>query len=156
MSNPNQLYRTPPKPGFVGGYNFSALMFGIGLLFGTNFGATQYVGNKFDCQAALGRPLIIVGGTCIYPPLHWAKWLLEHGQNTNPDVRLHVLSGALIVVVGASVTVGVVYALNLNRARRLSANTEDLHGSARWANRSDIEETGMLGAPQGVLCRRMV
>ena len=150
MNNPERLYRMPPNPGFVGGYNWIALVLGLGLLLAANVAATLYVGNKFDCQPALGLPMFTFGRTCVHSPFHWASWLLQHGNNPNARVRLHVLGGALIVVLGAAATVGTVYALNLNRVRQLSANAEDLHGSARWANRADIEETGLLSSLQGV------
>jgi len=45
---------------------------------------------------------------------------------------------------------GLVYALNIRRTRRLSQNTEDIHGSARWATADDVRGTGLLGNPQGV------
>ena len=156
MSTPEQLYRMPPNPGFVGGYNWTALILGLNLLIMANVAATIYVGNKFGCQQALGEPLFTFRRTCVHPPHYWAKWLLQHGNSPNSRVRLHILGGALIVILGASATVAAVYALNLNRARQLSANSEDLHGSARWANRADIEETGLLDSPQGGLRRRLV
>lgn len=150
MRRHDQLYRTPPNPGFVGGYNWSALLLGLTLLTAANVAATQYVGQKFRCQPALGRPVLTIGTTCVYQPFQWATWVLQHGSNPNPRIRLHILTGALIVVIGAAATVGMVYALNMSRARRLSTNTEDLHGSARWATKADVEETGLLDSPQGV------
>ena len=65
-------------------------------------------------------------------------------------MRQPILLGALIVVVGAATTLALVYALNVRRTRRLSQNTEDIHGSARWATANDIRTTGLLGNHQGV------
>src|SRR5205823_9274534 len=42
------------------------------------------------------------------------------------------------------------FGANSMRSRRLAANAEHLHGSARWATRDDIRETGLLDAKQGV------
>jgi len=56
----------------------------------------------------------------------------------------------LIVVGGAALTVFIVYGMNLRRTRRLYANAQDLHGSARWASPPDIKETGLLDNEQGV------
>jgi type IV secretion system protein VirD4 len=61
-----------------------------------------------------------------------------------------MLLGALMVVVGAGATLGLVYALNIRRTRTLSQNTEDIHGSARWATPDDVRATGLLDNPQGV------
>ena len=42
------------------------------------------------------------------------------------------------------------FLLNLAHTKALSKNTEDLHGSARWATKADIEETNLIQARQGV------
>src|SRR5690606_4768437 len=54
------------------------------------------------------------------------------------------------IVGGATLTVFLVYGMNLRRARRLSAGAEDIHGSARWATPADIKAAGLLDARQGV------
>jgi type IV secretion system protein VirD4 len=46
-------------------------------------------------------------------------------------------------------TVALVYAMNIRRAKKLSQNAEDLHGSARWATPEDIRATALLAAKQG-------
>ena len=55
MNNPERLYRMPPNPGFVGGYNWIALILGLGLLLTANVAATLYVGNKFEIGRASCR-----------------------------------------------------------------------------------------------------
>ena len=45
---------------------------------------------------------------------------------------------------------GVFFFINLRYTRQLSKNTEDLHGSARWADEDDVKNTGLLDAEQGV------
>ncbi len=144
------VYRSPRDPGFVGGYNWSAMAMGLFLLLVVNVAATQFVAHRFGYQTSLGAPLIVYQGARFYAPHSWALWLLKHGSHRNAQVRLPILTGALIVVIGCAVTVGVVYALNLRRARRLSENTEDLHGSARWAKPEDVRATGLLESYQGV------
>src|SRR3954447_15390778 len=144
------VYRNPPDPGFVGGYNWSAMFVGLLLLVLVNIGATQFVAYRLEYQPALGSPLLRYQLHSIYQPFAWAPWLLRYGSSADPRIRLPLLSGALIVVAGAAIAVILVYGMNLRRARRLSANTEDLHGSARWATQTDIEATGLLDAQQGV------
>lgn len=150
MPREPKVYRTPPDPGFVGGYNWPAMLTGLGLLLVVNIAATQFVAYKFRYQAALGAPLFIHSGHAIYQPTAWAFWLLQHSNTASLQVKQPLLAGALVVVVGSAITVMIVYGLNLRRARRLSANTEDLHGSARWASASDIQATGLLESNQGV------
>jgi type IV secretion system protein VirD4 len=144
------VYRNPPDPGFVGGYNWSAMFVGLLLLVLVNIGATQFVAYRLEYQPALGSPLLRYQLHSIYQPFAWAPWLLRYGSSADPRIRLPLLSGALIVVAGAAIAVILVYGMNLRRAKRLSANTEDLHGSARWATQTDIEATGLLDAQQGV------
>ncbi|MBS1984370.1 MAG: type IV secretory system conjugative DNA transfer family protein [Bdellovibrionales bacterium] len=150
MPREPKVYRTPPDPGFVGGYNWPAMLTGLGLLLVVNIAATQFVAYQFRYHAALGAPLLIRSGHAIYQPTAWAFWLLQHSNTTSLQVKQPLLAGALVVVVGSAITVMIVYGLNLRRARRLSANTEDLHGSARWASASDIQATGLLESNQGV------
>ena len=144
------VYRNPPDPGFVGGYNWSAVFVGLLLLVLVNIGATQFIAFRLEYQPALGHPLLHYQLHSVYQPFAWAPWLLRYGSSADPRIRLPLLSGALIVVAGAAGAVILVYGMNLRRARRLSANTEDLHGSARWATPADIEATGLLDSQQGV------
>jgi hypothetical protein len=60
------------------------------------------------------------------------------------------VAGAFLVIVGAFLSGGVFFFINLRYTRQLSKNTEDLHGSARWANEDDVKNTGLLDAEQGV------
>src|SRR4051794_16213720 len=144
------VYRNPPDPGFVGGYNWSAMFVGLLLLVLVNMCATQFVAYRLEYQTALGSPLLRYQLHSIYQPFAWAPWLLRYGSSADPRIRLPLLSGALIVVAGAAIAVILAYGMNLRRAKRLSANAEDLHGSARWATQNDIEATGLLDAQQGV------
>jgi type IV secretion system protein VirD4 len=150
MSRQPSVYRTPPDPGFVGGYNWPAMLVGIVLLVGVNAIATQFVAYRLEYQPGLGAPILHYQRHFIYQPFAWAAWLLRHGGTADPRIRLPLLSGALIVVGGAALTVFLIYGMNLRRTRRLSANAQDLHGSARWATPSDIKETGLLDNVQGV------
>ena len=149
MARTENLYRTPPDPGFVGGYNWAGVIAGVALLIAVNIVATQFIAYRFAYQAALGTPLLHVRGASVYQPFAWATWLLKHGASPNPKVRLPLLGGALIVVLGSAVAVGLSYGLNIRRAKRLSENAEDLHGSARWASPEDVLATGLLAAKQG-------
>ena len=134
MARTANLYRTPPDPGFVGGYNWSGVIAGLALLIGVNIAATQFIAYRFAYQSALGAPLMQLRGGSVYQPFAWATWLLKHGASPNPKVRLPLLGGALIVVLGSALAVALVYGLNIQRAKRLSQDAEDLHGSARWAS----------------------
>ena len=98
MARTENLYRTPPDPGFVGGYNWAGVVAGVALLIAVNIVATQVIAYRFAYQAALGTPLMHVRRASVYQPFAWATWLLKHGASPNPKVRLPLLGGALIVV----------------------------------------------------------
>lgn len=144
------VYRSPRNPGFLGGYQWGSLFLGLLLLLAANWFATQFVAHKFAYQGALGKPLLRFRATALYQPFAWAWWTWRHGSSPNPAVRMPVLMGALIVVAGSFMTMCVVFAQNIRRTKRLSENTEDLHGSARWATPEDVAETGLLHHTRGV------
>lgn len=147
---PSTLYKTPTKPGFLGGYNWHSLGIGLFMLFASNVAATQYVAWMFSYQPGLGPPLLRVGSFALYQPFAWAVWILRFGGASSPKTRFAILLGALVICLGIVVTLGIVYLQNMRRARALSEGTSDLHGSARWANRQDMLDAGILNQPDGV------
>jgi type IV secretion system protein VirD4 len=150
MTQPN-LYRKPPDPGpYMGGYNWKPALAGFLLLLSCNVVATQFVAHRLGYQAALGPPLIRFPRGALYQPFKWAIWLWQQGKAPDPAIRMPLLGGAAIVVGGSILTIGLFSALNLWRAKALARDTEDLHGSARWATANDIHATGLLDAYQGV------
>ena len=48
------LYRIPQRPGYLGGYDWRATVFGLMLVGAVNSAATQYVAAQFSYQPALG------------------------------------------------------------------------------------------------------
>lgn len=150
MRRASGMYRTPPTPGFVGGYNWSGVVAGLALLLLANITATQFIAARLRYQPALGTPLATVHQVRLYQPFAWATWLLHHGSSQHPQIRMTLLSGALIIVIGSAAAIAGVYGLNIRRARRLSEDAEDLHGSARWATPEEVESTGLIAATQGV------
>ena len=56
----------------------------------------------------------------------------------------------MIVVVGSFLCIGVFFVITNRAARKLSANADDLHGSARWADSDDVKKTGLIDARRGV------
>lgn len=134
MSEP-RLYRRPQDPGgYVGGYNWGPALGGAGLLLLSNIGATQWIAHCFRYQSALGRPWVRFAHLALYSPLGWVTWLWRYGGAADPAVRLTLLSGASVVIVGSILTIGIFAVFNLRRTKRLLQNAEDLHGSARWAS----------------------
>ena len=152
MYSQPQLYRLPPRPGYLGAYNWRATLFGLLLLVGVNFAATQFLAERFQYQPALGAPLFraLRGGRPVYQPFDWAVWGWYNCTSHDARVRKPLLQAVLIVFGGSVLSMAAVFVARSRRSRRLSANAEDLHGSARWATDRDVESTGLLSATGGV------
>ncbi len=145
-----ELYRTPRKPGYLGGYNWRATALGCLLLVIANFVATQYIAAKFQYQPALGRPLLRAKSGGVYKPFSWMIWGWRYCTSRDERIRRPFFEGEMIVFVGSLLSVGMFFVLASRRARQLTENAEDLHGSARWANDDNVRDTGLLTAKQGV------
>src|SRR5438105_2450777 len=143
-------YRKPRDPGYVGGFYWTPTIVGFFGLFLTNVLATQFVAWRFDYQPALGPALVRLGTFCLYEPYKWLVWVWTQGNTGDIRIKLPLLIGTSIVVVGAFVSGAIFFLLNLARTKALSKNTEDLHGSARWASKADILETNLMQTKQGV------
>lgn len=103
-------------------------------LFAGLAGATQYFAAEFGYQSALGAQ---VGG--LYPPWQivlWAgAWYSQFPESVMRAGTVGILlsaAGLLVVLVAGRV------------AANSSAPNAFLHGSARWADRKDIEAAGLL------------
>ena len=145
-----ELYRKPFKPGYLGSYNWPAMALGCTLFLLTNWAATEYIAMRFEYQPALGHPLFQVGHTFVYAPFAWFLWGLHNITSHDPAVRRPLGEGIVILFFGCAVSIFLYFGANSLRSRRLSANAEHLHGSARWATEKDIRETGLLDASEGV------
>ncbi|MDR3734615.1 MAG: type IV secretory system conjugative DNA transfer family protein [Acidobacteriaceae bacterium] len=147
MSN---AYRFPHKPGYLGGYNWRSTIIGAGLLLLSNVIPTQYIAAYFGYQPALGKPLLVLGQLALYQPLKWALWLLRYGSSADAAIRQPVLYSSLFASICIAVSLATVALLNMFHNKRLMENTEDLHGSARWATEEDLRKTGLLDTTDGV------
>jgi len=149
MSRQPELYRTPRKPGYLGGYNWRATGFGLLMLVAVNLGATQYVASSFRYQPALGRPLLRTKTGGIYQPFAWIVWGWYNSTSQDPRVRKPLFLAEMMVFAGSCGCVGLFYIAASRRSRKLMENADDLHGSARWANQQDIRATGLMDAQHG-------
>ncbi|MGA2351470.1 MAG: type IV secretory system conjugative DNA transfer family protein [Terracidiphilus sp.] len=150
MSKTAPLYRKPMTPGYLGTYNWRSTLLGLLLILTTNIITTQHIAAHFDYQPALGEPLFQVSSIRIYAPYKWFVWILHFGSSPNPLIRQPLLYSTLITAIGFAAALFVVALLNIHQNRKLTENTEDLHGSARWANEEDIRQSGLTDQKHGV------
>src|SRR5215831_3938950 len=147
-----EFYRIPKKPGYLGGYNWRALLFGLLLLVVAQSVGTQYIAAKFDYQPALGPPWFVLAAyrVRVYNPFAWVVWGWRNLRNQDRRVQQPLAQGELLAVACSFLALGSFFFTTSLWARRLSQNAEHLHGSSRWADENDIRETGLLDAQQGV------
>jgi type IV secretion system protein VirD4 len=119
-------------------------------LVATNIITTQHIASHFDYQPALGPPLFQIASLKLYPPYKWFPWILKFGNSPDPLVRQPLLTSTLIAAVGFAASLFIVAALNIHRNKKLTEDTEDLHGSARWANEKEIRNSGLVDQKHGV------
>ncbi|MGB3805487.1 MAG: conjugal transfer protein TraG [Sphingopyxis granuli] len=108
---------------------------------------TQWVAFRFGFQPQLGPPWFEVAGWPVYypPALFWWWYFYEAYA---PRI---FAEGGIIAASGGFLSIAVAITMSVMRARE--ASDIDTYGSARWAERTEIERTGLLG-PDGVVLGR--
>jgi type IV secretion system protein VirD4 len=103
-----------------------------------NVAATQYLAQRFGYHRALGAPWF----GHVYAPWAWLEW----------RARFYAAHRAAFDYVAALFSLGAVLAAALALAviswrERRAQRHDDVHGTAHWASRAEIEATGLLPRP---------
>ncbi|MGB3831477.1 MAG: conjugal transfer protein TraG [Mesorhizobium sp.] len=111
------------------------------------WGGTQWVAFRLGFQPQLGPAWFEIAGWPVYypPALFWWWYFYEAYA---PRI---FAEGGIIAASGGFLSIAVAITMSVMRARE--ANDIDTYGSARWAERAEIERTGLLG-PDGVVLGR--
>ncbi|MES2067808.1 MAG: conjugal transfer protein TraG [Pseudomonadota bacterium] len=107
--------------------------------------ATQWTAHALAYQPELGRPWFWLAGFPVYPPPAFFWWFFSFDAYA-PDI---FLTGAYIAASGGILSVIVAIGMSVWRARE--AKKAETFGSARWANRQEIERAGLLSEDGVVL-----
>ncbi|MER9316313.1 conjugal transfer protein TraG [Mesorhizobium sp. M0659] len=113
----------------------------------TTWGATQWTAWRLGFQVGLGHPWFEVAGLPVYypPALFW--WWYFYDAYA-PAI---FVEGGLIAVSGGFLSIIVAIGMSVWRAREVK--NVHTYGSARWAERREVEAAGLLGADGVVLGR---
>lgn len=131
-------WKLDPETAFLAG-----LVLVLGLLL-ANGALTQWFAAQFSYSAALGEPLWVSGETSYYLPWRWVEWAAQLDEAS--PIRAKATSNGSLAVLGPFLLALIV----VGRRRTAAMNRADqLHGSARWADRDDVEQAGLLEG-QGV------
>lgn len=111
------------------------------------WGGTQWVAFRLGFQPQLGPAWFeIAGWPVYYPPALFWWWYFYDAYAPRIFVE-----GGIVAASGGFIAIAVAITMSVMRARE--ASDIDTYGSARWAERADIERTGLLG-PDGVILGR--
>lgn len=114
------------------------------IVLATTWSATQYVAWSLGFQPQLGSPWFnIAGWPVYYPPALFRWWYFYEAYA--PGV---FAIGGVIAASGGFLAIVVAILMSVWRARE--ARNVDTYGSARWAEKQDILDAGLLG-PDGVV-----
>jgi type IV secretion system protein VirD4 len=114
----------------------------------TTWGATQWTAWQLGFQPQLGRPWFeLVGIPVYYPPAFFWWWYFYDAYA--PSI---FMEGAYIAASGGFISIAVAIAMSVWRARE--AKNVETYGSARWANRREVDAAGLLG-PDGVVLGKL-
>ena len=111
------------------------------------WGATEWVAWRLAFQPELGTPLFkLLGFPVYYPPAFFWWW---YGYDAYaPSI---FVEGAYIAASGGLIAATVAIGMSVWRARE--AKKVETYGSARWADKAEVQAAGLLG-PDGVVLGR--
>ncbi len=111
------------------------------------WGATEWVAWRLAFQPELGTPWFrLLGFSVYYPPAFFWWW---YGYDAYaPSI---FVEGAYIAASGGLIAAAVAIGMSVWRARE--AKKVETYGSARWADKAEVQAAGLLG-PDGVVLGR--
>ena len=113
----------------------------------TMWAATEYTAWRLGFQTELGRPWFELLHFPFYLPPAFFWWWFAFDAYA-PSI---FIEGAYIAASGGIIAAAVAIGMSVWRARE--AKNAETYGSARWAQRQEIEQAGLLG-PDGVVLGR--
>jgi len=113
----------------------------------TTWGATEWVAWRLAFQPELGAPWFRLFGFPFYLPPAFFWWWYGFDAYA-PSI---FVEGAYIAASGGFISIAVAIGMSVWRARE--AKKVETYGSARWAERQEVQAAGLLG-PDGVVLGR--
>jgi type IV secretion system protein VirD4 len=146
-------YVLPRRPRWQGGLNLKALAGAFAAFTLTAWAATEWLARELHSPVEMGEPLFWFHRTGVFWPFaNLALWKRYAGSRLiGSAVRKDLwLSFGATFIAGFFAAYLTYWFLSLVRDRKSTDSLMDLHGSATWASRNDIERLGLLDAEDGV------
>lgn len=110
--------------------------------------STQWVASLNKYPVEFGPILYVLGDTPIYPPM-FLVWWWNYGVYSPKSFDL----ASYATMGGTILAMGFLFVVSTIRSRTKTVATS--HGTARWADSSDIEKSGLLNNPGVILGQTM-
>ena len=126
------------KPRFAGRFSLIPFVLFAGICVASFWVATQWAAEMLAYQSQLGSPWFSINGKGIYSPFaifSWSYWYWAYAPQVFRRAILVCYSGP-----GVGIVIVVVYAVWQARRSRVATT----YGTARWANKAEIQESGLL------------
>lgn len=109
------------------------------------FGAipTQWFASQYNFDPNLGAAWLRGKNLAIYPPTNWVLWGFKLGDVPTLKSDVHRMLGLGLFSLILSIVFAILVALRL---AKYNAGMSGLHGTARFAERADIDKTGFINA----------
>lgn len=126
------------KPRFAGRFSLIPFVLFAGICIASFWIATQWAADMLAYQPQLGAPWFSVGGKGVYNPFaifSWSYWYWAYAPEQFKKAIMVCYTGPAVGIVAV-----IVYAVWQARRARVAST----YGTARWATKGEIEESGLL------------
>ncbi len=146
-------YVLPRRPGWQGGWNFKAVCGAAVVFMLTASASTEWLAMTLGNPIEMGEPLFWFRGVGAFQPFAgirlWSRYAAS--RLISSEVRRDIwIAFAATIFFGLFLAWIAYWFLSLIRDRKDTDSLQNLHGSAKWADRQAIKELGLLDATDGV------
>jgi type IV secretion system protein VirD4 len=146
-------YVLPSRPRWQGGWNVRALLGAVVAFVMAASAASQWLAAQLNNPVEMGDPIVWFHGVPVFQPFAglvlWKRFAGSRFISSAVRKEIWIAFGATILG-GLFLAYLAYWFLSLIRDRKSTDSLMNLHGSATWANREDIQKLGLFDANDGV------
>ena len=146
-------YVLPSRPRWQGGWNVRALLGAVVAFVMAASAASQWLAAQLNNPVEMGDPIVWFHGVAVFQPFAglvlWKHFAGSRLISSAVRKEIWIAFGATILG-GLFLAYLAYWFLSLIRDRKSTDSLMNLHGSATWAKRDDIQKLGLFDANDGV------
>jgi len=146
-------YVLPSRPRWQGGWNVRALLGAVVAFVMAASAASQWLAARLNNPVEMGEPIVWFHGIAVFQPFAslvlWKHFAGSRLISSAVRKEIWIAFGATILG-GLFLAYLAYWFLSLIRDRKSTDSLMNLHGSATWAKRDDIQKLGLFDANDGV------